>query len=178
MAVFDEKSIQNLFDSNLRKAKECLASLAFCCSASPSFGGLTGWVFEETIHHCLAKELSFLGTQAKIGSQEALEGRSKVDLVVGQRVAAEIKEKGLFDRNAADRYGRYMRSARTKGYSYLYLTREETYQPYREAIKKAVGRRNAFFLDRPGEWARFVQQIVKELRSPKKSPIDNKKPRT
>jgi hypothetical protein len=169
MAVFDEQSIQELFDSNLNKAKESLGSLEFCCSDKVSFGGLTGWVFERTIEHCLREELKARGIPPQIEKQVPLEGRAKADMKVGPAVL-EVKEKGLFDRNAPDRYGRYARAARSKGNSYLFLALRETHLPYLEDVENALGHQNAFFLfkgkskEPSGDWQRFIDRILEELK--------------
>jgi hypothetical protein len=158
--AFDEKSVKQLFASSLKDAEERLLSLKICCCEKPSFHGLSGWVFEQTIQHCLCKELEARGIKAEIKEQVSLGGSSKADLRVGT-VLMEIKARGLFDSEAAMRYGRYSAAARERGYSYLFITAQETYKPYRAAVKEAVGRTNAFFLDEPGDWARFVQRLLK-----------------
>ena len=162
MAKFDEEAILGLFESNLKTAKASLASLGFCCCKAPSFQGLSGWVFEQTVQDCLRKELKCLGIRAEIREQVSLGGRVKADLVVGP-LAVEIKARGLFDRNAASRYRSYRVAAEGKGYSYLYLTLQESHLPYRSAILKAVGRRNTFFLDMPGDWSRLMKRVVQLL---------------
>jgi hypothetical protein len=75
----------------------------------------------------------------------------------------EFKVGGLFGPDAAEPYGKWSDTAQRKGYSYVYLTARETHRPYREAVKKALPRGNAFFLDetKPGEWERFVRCIFK-----------------
>ena len=163
MFIFDEDTIRALFDSSLKDAKARLASLKICCSDEPKFNGLDGWLFEQTIQHCLRKELKERGLQPEIKEQVNLGGRARADLVVGA-VALEIKKSGLFQREAAGRYRKYRSAAGKKDYSYFYLTLHETYRPYREAVEKALGEQNAFFLDRPGEWQRFVKRIVEELK--------------
>ena len=162
MFEFDVDTIRALFDSSLRDAKACLASLKVCSSDEPKFNGLDGWLFEQTIQYCLRKELKARGRQPEIKEQVNLGGRSRADLLVG-RAAIEIKKSGLFQREAANRYRKYRSTAEKKGYSYLYLTLRETYRPYREDVEKALGNQNAFFLDSPTEWQRFVKRIVKEL---------------
>ena len=168
MTIFDESAIRNLFDSSLKAAKTRLASLKICCSDEPDFQGLSGWVFEQTIHYCLRKELQARNTRVNIREQESLGGRAKADLVIGP-VAMEIKKSGLFAGNAASRYCRYRVAAERKGCSYLYLTLEESYPPCRQAIVKGLGRQNAFFLDTQGEWRRVIKRLLKELKNHKRS---------
>jgi hypothetical protein len=162
MAKFDEKNIQRLFDRNLETAKERLASLMFCSRGAPSFKGLSGWVFEQTVQDCLRKELKALGIRAEIHEQVSLGGRAKADFLIGT-IAMEVKTSGLFDRNAANRYRRYRAAAEEKGYVYLYLTLHETWLPYRKAMLKALGQRNAFFLDTPGDWRRLIARTFNLL---------------
>jgi hypothetical protein len=157
--IFDEKSVKQLFMSALKDAEERLLSLKVCCCDKPSFHGLSGWVFEQTIQHCLRKELKAMGIETEIKEQVSLGGSSKADLQIG-KVLMEIKARGLFDSEAAQRYGRYSAAARAQGYSYLFITAQETYKPYRAAVKKAVVRGNTFFLDEAGDWARFVRRIL------------------
>ncbi len=164
MAVFDENTILDLFECSLKAAAARLASLKVCCSEKPSFQGLNGWVFEQTIQYCLRKELRAQRIRAQIREQVSLGGRARADLAVGGAVAVEIKKGGLFDSKAASRYGRYRSAAERKGYSYLFLTLRETYTPYRHALVKRLGRGNAFFLDRRGEWHRLIRRIFEQLK--------------
>jgi hypothetical protein len=163
MAKFDEKAILGQFESNLKTAKGSLASLEFCCSEEPSFQGLSGWIFEQTVQDCLRKELKALGIRAEIQEQASLGGRAAVDLLIGSAVAIEIKAKGLFDRNAASRYCKYRVAAEERGYCYLYLTLQESYLPYRKAMLEALGQENTFFLDTPGDWSRLVKRAIQLL---------------
>jgi hypothetical protein len=163
MAKFDEKSIHRLFNLNLKNAKAKLASLKYCSRSVPSFQGLSGWVFEQTVQDCLRKELRALRIQAAIREQVSLGGKARADLLIGTLVM-EIKARGLFDENAADRYCKYKAAAEKKGYAYLYLTLQETYQPYKKAILNGLGRQNAFFLDTPGDWNRLIKRIVNLLK--------------
>ena len=162
MFVFDERSVKQLFGSALKDAKERLACLEVCCSGKPSFRGLSGWVFEQTIQYCLHKELEAKGIKADFEEQVSLGGSRKADLRVGT-VLMEFKLTGLFGPDAAKRYGKRSDTAQRKGYSYVYLTAQETYKPYRKAVKEALPRGNAFFVDetKPGEWERFVRCIFK-----------------
>jgi hypothetical protein len=86
---FSENSIRGQFESNLNAAKAALASLDFCCSEA-SFLGLTGWVFEQTVHGCLRKELEALGVRADFREQPSIGGRAKAHLLIGGVVAVEV----------------------------------------------------------------------------------------
>lgn len=163
MTEFDEASIRGLFEEYHQVAIVALTGLDFCCSEKPSFQGLRGWVFEQTVQNCLRKELKALRILAEIKEQASLAGRARVDLLIGSTVALEIKAKGLFDSGAASRYLKYRLDAEKLGYTYLYLTLEESYLPYRKAMIEAVGEENAFFLDTHGDWGRLIKRITKLL---------------
>ena len=163
MSKINEKIIQRLFSHNLKTAQAKLAELKFCSVLNPNFQGLNGWVFEQTIQDCIRKELRVLKIKTDIGEQESLGGRARADLLLGKKLAIEIKAGGLFDGNAASRYRKYRTWAAKKGYTYIYITLHESYQPYRNSMSKALGHENAFFLDTTGEWRRLTNRIVRLL---------------
>jgi hypothetical protein len=165
MLKFDEIDVKERFESNLEEAKDSLAKLQFCRCGRPSFRGLSGWVFEQTIHGCLLEELKLLNNPAEIEEQVGLGGRVTADLFVGKAVAIEVKAKGLFSGDAETRYGKCKTAAEGLGYFYLYLTLEENYRRYRESICAAVGCENAFFLDTSGDWMRFIERVVQLLKN-------------
>lgn len=80
-------------------------------------------------------------------------------MLVG-RAAIEIKALGIFG-NDAQKYSGYRVNAEEKGWSYLYLTSGETNNPYRAAMQATFGEDRAFFLDTPGDWERFVSEVLK-----------------
>ena len=88
-----------------------------------------------------------------------LYGKAKVDLLVG-KVAVEIKALGIFG-NEARKYSRYRVKAEENGWSYFYVTRGESYIPYRIAMQSTFGEERAFFLDTQGDWERFVKEVLK-----------------
>jgi len=88
-----------------------------------------------------------------------LYGRVKIDLLVG-RVAIEIKALGSFG-DDAKKYSGYRTKVEQKGWVYCYLTRGETYRPYRLATEEAFGKERVFFLDTQGDWERFVKEVLK-----------------
>ena len=79
-----------------------------------------------------------LGILPGIGEQVPLYGRVKIDLLVG-RVAIEIKALGSFG-DDAKKYSGYRTKVEQKGWVYCYLTRGETYRPYRLATEEAFGK--------------------------------------
>ena len=151
--------VWRLFESNLQRAKGKLAELPVYCGIQPRFSGLSGWVFEQTIQHCIQRELKARRMSPNVREQVSLGGRTKADLVVG-KVAVEIRTSGLFSPSDADRYKRYSKAAETRGFRYVYLTWEENFLPYKRALDKALGRRNVFYLNEDGEWHRFITLLV------------------
>jgi hypothetical protein len=97
--------------------------------------------------------------KAEITEHDSLRGRARADLKVNN-VAIEIKHSGLFGSEDADKYKEYRKAASSKGWRYLFVTRGESYPPYRTEIAKALGRENVSFLDAKGDWNRFVRRLV------------------
>ncbi len=94
---------------------------------------------EQTVHYCIKQELQRLKLKAQIIEQVSLGSRVKVDLTVGNVVAVEIKRSGLFSPTAADKHGKYAKAAKQRGYEYLYVSGQETYEKYRKAVRGKVG---------------------------------------
>jgi len=164
MTRFDENAILTLFESSLKQAKANLADLKVYCGKEPGFAGLSGWVFEQTIQHCLRQELEAHGAAPTITEQVSLGGRAKADLAVGN-AAIEIKTSGLFELDAVHRYREYRRAAQEKGLRYIFLSRQETYRPYRDGIIKALGQSNVFYLNERGDWERFVTLLIELMKN-------------
>jgi len=156
---YDESEIEKLYQQSLSAARQALALLPVAEGREPAIKGLNGWVYEQTIRHCLSEELMALGISPIIKEQVPLYGRSKIDLLVG-RVAVEIKALGSFGDDAR-KYSEYRAKVEDKGWAYCYLTRSETYHPYRLATESTFGKERAFFLDAQGDWQRFVKEVVK-----------------
>jgi hypothetical protein len=156
---YDEHDIENLYQENLSAAWQMLASLPVAEGRQPTTQGLNGWIYEQTVRHCLSQEFSELEVAPAIEEQVPLHGRVKVDILVG-RAAIEIKALGIFGKDA-QKYSGYRVKAEEKGWSYLYLTRGESYNPYRMAMQYIFGEERAFFLDSSGDWERFVKEVIK-----------------
>ncbi|MEW6034738.1 MAG: hypothetical protein AB1603_07795 [Chloroflexota bacterium] len=155
---YDEGQIEKLYQENLSGARYLLASLPVAEGRKPTAKELSGWVYEQTIRYCLSQESEALGIPLIITEQVPLRGRAKIDLLIG-RVAVEIKVLGSFGDDAR-KYKGYRAMVEEKGWAYCYLTRCETYQPYRTAIESVFGRERAFFLDTQGDWERFVREVL------------------
>jgi hypothetical protein len=160
---YDETTIDGLYHENLFAAQNLLASLRVAEGRQPSTKGLNGWVYEQTIRYCLREELKASGIVPAIEEQVPLYGRAKVDLLVG-KVAIEVKALGIFG-NESRKYSAYRVKAEKKGWTYLYLTRGERYSPYRLAMQSVFGDAGAFFLDTPGDWERFVKEVLTNCES-------------
>jgi hypothetical protein len=155
---YDEIEIETLYQENLSIVRQLLASLPVAEGRQPTTKGLNGWVYEQTIRHCLCEELKELRLTPSIDEQVRLYGRTKVDLLVG-KVAIEIKALGIFG-NDARKYSGYRAKAEVNGWNYFYLTRGESYRPYRVSMQSTFGKERAFFLDTEGDWERFVSEII------------------
>jgi hypothetical protein len=156
---YNENEVDKLYQENLTAARNLLASLPVAEGRQPTTKGLNGWVYEQTIRYCLCEELKELGIAPIIDEQVPLYGRTKVDILLG-KAAIEIKALGIFG-NESRKYTGYRAKAEENGWSYFYMTRGESYGPYRAAMQSTFGEERAFFLDTPGEWERFVKEILK-----------------
>lgn len=105
--------------------------------------------------------MKLLGIIPTVKEQEPLNGRARVDLLV-DKVAIEIKSLGIF-KNDEQKYRKYREIAEGKGWSYFYLTRGESYGPYRVSMQSALGEERTFFLDTDGDWERFVNEVRRNI---------------
>jgi hypothetical protein len=160
--IYGEDKIELLYRKMTDEARRLLASLDVAEGRKPNTKVLNGWVYEQVIRYCLCEELKELRITPIIQEQVTLYGRAKVDLLVGN-VAIEIKVLGSFG-NDAKKYCYYRNRVEEKGWVYFYLTRRESYKPYRSSIETALGEEHVFFLDADGGWRRFIDEIIKELR--------------
>lgn len=156
---FNEQEVERLYQENLSHARQLLSSLPVAEGRQPTTKGLNGWIYEQTIRHCLCEELKELGMVPTIEEQVPLYGRTRVDLLVG-KVAIEIKALGIFG-NDARKYRGYRSKAEKNGWCYFYLTRGESYLPYRVSMQSTFEKERAFFLDTEGDWERFMKEVLK-----------------
>ena len=133
MTIYTENQIEGLFDSNHQQAIHMLTQLPVYCGTEPGFGQLTGWVYEQTLQHCIRQELNARNLKAEIAVHVKLRGRSKADLKV-HNVAIEIKHGGLFGSGDAAKYGGCKEAAAANGWEYLFITQRESHRPYRTGI--------------------------------------------
>ncbi len=163
--IYDEEKVLRRSESSRESAVHGLETLEVYCGREPHVLGLSGWVFEQAVQSCIKEELEARESTVDIGEQVPLGGKIKADLAVGT-VAIEVKRRGLFGAGDMEKYRAYRQMANANGLEYLYITGQESYQPYRNRTVHALGRENAFFLDTPGEWARFINRLVELLAQP------------
>lgn len=157
---YNGSDIERIFNENLSLAAIGLETIPIARGRKPSFQGLNGWVYEQTIHSCLEDELLLQNISLPITQQKTLKGRAKVDLFVGLNTAIEIKAGGIFG-DDSEKYKKYCSIAAEIGWTYLYITKRETHKPYYEATKAVFGDDSAFFLNEETGWEDFVNAVIK-----------------
>lgn len=155
---YSEKEIDAIFTKNLNLANQALANLPVANGNYPSLRGLNGWVYEQTIQSCLIEELALLSTKFSMEEQFKIKGRANADLLVG-KTAIEIKSGGIFGYES-EKYKRYKAILNERGFSHLYITKQETHAPYCEAMKEAFGGEFCFFLTEQNSWKSFVNAVL------------------
>ena len=110
---YDAEKIQQLSQENLKLAKDRLSQLPIWCGHRPDFGGLHGWVYEQTIQFCLKEELAEYALKPNIEEHFSLGGRAKPDLRI-EHVLIEVKTRGLFSVQDVERYNKYGKLAKDK----------------------------------------------------------------
>ena len=162
MARYSEADIHRLYERNRVLAVDNLCKIEIFCGTRPNLTCVNGWIFEQTVQHCLFNEPAIRDSHPDIKVQAKIGQRVVIDLQVGT-VGIEIKLKGLFGSPDFDRCRKASDQARLRGLSYLCLVGRESHPPYRDGAKNAVGKDNAFFLDVSGQWEAFVSRVVELL---------------
>ncbi len=158
--IYTEQEIEALYKDALSEAHHRLSAIPVARGRIPSVRGLGGWIYEQTIRSCIEDELNAEGRKFEIHEQVRLHGRARLDLVIGN-IAIEIKHGGIFGKSDADKYRVYREKVESMGKRYLYLTAQESHQPFRDMAVDIFGAKNAFFLDTPGSWQRFVEAVAR-----------------
>jgi len=172
--IYNESSVQRVYKMNAREAKKQLMQLPVYSGPAfygyePEVPGLTGWVFEQTIQHCIRRELEKMNLTAEIEEQESITESAKIALRVG-KTAIEIKPSELFSHDDIVQCKNGQAQAKEKGWRYIFLSSGET--TFQTGIIEAIGKDNVIFLEKydegewkpnDGEWARFVGIIVDGL---------------
>ena len=79
--IYDNTRVVDFFNQNLTQAKGLLKHLEICRDREPRFSALSGWVFEQTIRHCMCEELGQMGIFVEPEEQFGLGRRVKADLL-------------------------------------------------------------------------------------------------
>ena len=153
-----DAEVSTLYECYLEECKSKLKTIG-CCQEGwekLTITGLNGWVFENLVANLIKQDIP----SVRIEPQKSLYKRVKVDLLVNNKIAIEAKAAGVYGMEHINRLGDYIKIAEKKKWDYLYISLKESYEPYYEETKKAVGHQNAFFLDRQkGDWNRFIERI-------------------
>lgn len=158
--MFSEGDVTASHEATLEQARRALAALPFAADAVPEFRGLRGWVFEQTVRHCLRQELVARGLDPPIREQWRIAGTRKVADLLVERVAVEVKESGLFAYASVAKYRDCQAHTTAAGFHYLYRAGVKTNPRLRAGMRDAVGAESAFYLDHAGDWRRFVDRLV------------------
>jgi hypothetical protein len=172
--IYNESSVQRVYKMNTREAKKQLMQLPVYSGPAfygyePEVPGLTGWVFEQTIQHCIRRELDKMNLTADIEEQESITESAKIALRVG-KTAIDIKPSVLSSHDDIDKCKNDQALANQKGWRYVFLSGGEN--TFRADIIEAIGKDNVILLEKhdegewkpnDGEWARFVDIIVDGL---------------
>lgn len=154
--------IQKQYETAVEKAHAMLGTLNVAHGTPKNILGLSGWVFEQTIRSAIEKELSQRNIAYDFKEQVPIVSKSKVDLVVGN-IAIEVKVSGFYS-NVEEKYSRYRQILEQRGLQYFYVTLYEEYAKNIQIAERIFGHDKAFVLTVPGEWERFISQLVANLR--------------
>jgi len=162
---YDESRVDSCYQECLNDARSALQKLKVARDSDPSFAGLNGWVFEQTIKYCLTQELLNQGVKPIITDQPRIQGKKRCDLAIGL-IRLEIKVSGLYntpDKNG-EKLAEYRRICEEKGWIYMLFSCRETYEKNRKKYTEVLGEENVFILScklgsySKGEWSRFIER--------------------
>lgn len=163
-----DAEVSSQYEKYLEECQRKLKTIG-CCQEDwekLTITGLNGWVFENLVAYLIKKEFPSVSIKPQQRLYpERSKKRAKVDMVINNKIAVEAKVAGVYSREYIKRLKEYRKTAAEKGWIYLYISRQESYGPYYEGTKEAVGPQNAFFLDRQrGDWNRFIKRIIQLLK--------------
>lgn len=162
MYIYSSKKIKDKYDYNLIQAQNKLKELEIFCGEEPKFLGLNGWVFEKTIQSCIREEFRNQNIIANFTEQFPIESRKKVDLKINN-VCLDIKVSGLYDKKEIKKHEERRNIIKSQNMEYIFLTGQETHEPYEKGIISIFGNEYSFFLfnrQRENEWQRFIDKLV------------------
>jgi hypothetical protein len=172
--IYNESSVQRVYKMNAREAKKQLMQLPVYSGPAyygyePEVPGLIGWVFEQTIQHCIRRELEKMSLSAEIEEQVNITESVKIALQIG-KIAIEIKPNVLSSQDDIDKCKNDQAQANQRGWRYILLSSGEA--TFRTGIIEALGKDNVILLENyddgewkpnEGEWTRFIGIIVDSL---------------
>ena len=165
-----DAKVSTLYENYLEECQRKLKTIG-CCQENwekLAITGLNGWVFENLVTYLIKQDSPSVSIKPQQPLyQKGLKKRVKVDMLINEKIAIEAKVAGVYSKEYINRLGEYKKAAEEKGWVYLYISRQESYEPYYKGTKEAVGPQNAFFLDRQkGDWNRFIKRISQLLKAP------------
>lgn len=158
--IYNETTIQRVYEANFREAQRQLQNLPVYCGGEPNFPGLADWLFEQTIQHCIRRELEEMNLDAEI-EEQVVAGGAKFDLLIGN-TAIEVKTGRPFSEEDITECVNNQIEAKKRNWSYIFLNLYEN--AFRRGIIDALGKDNPVFLQNcNGEWERFIRIIADRL---------------
>lgn len=158
--IYNENTIQRVYEANFREIQRQLQNLPVYCGGEPNFRGLAGWIFEQTIQHCLRRELEEMNLDVEI-EEQIISGGANIDLLIGN-TAIDVNPGRPFSEEDITKYVNNQIEAKKRNWLYIFLNLyENTFQP---RIIDALGKENTILLqNNNGEWERFVSIITDRL---------------
>ena len=156
--IYNGNDIEKLYQDSLSEAYDKLSSIMVVEGRKLKIKGLNGTIYEQVIRYCLFKELQAIGLVTTMDEQRTLD-KFVIDLSVNNKIDIEIKAGGIFSKDGMVKYERYRTRIEQDGHNYFYVTRSESYKPYELKTILAFGQDRAFFLNKDGEWERFVKEV-------------------
>jgi hypothetical protein len=174
--IYNESSVQRVYKLNFREAKKQLMQLPVYSGPvyygyEPEVPGLMGWVFEQTIQHCIRRELEKMNLSAEIEEQVNITESAKIALQIG-KIAIEIKPDVLSSQDDIDKCKNDQSQAKERGWRYVFLSSGET--TFQAPLIETLGKDNVILLENyddgewkpnEGEWTRFIGIIADGLKA-------------
>ncbi|MEN6622134.1 MAG: hypothetical protein ABFD50_11360 [Smithella sp.] len=159
--IYNENTIQRVYEANIREIQRQLQNLPVYCGGEPNFPGLAGWIFEQTIQHCLRRELEEMNLDVEIEEQIISEA-ANIDLLIGN-TAIDVNPGRPFSEEDISKYVNNQIEAKRRNWSYIFIILYEN--DSESTIVDALGKENTIFLqNHNGEWEHFVNTITDRLK--------------
>jgi hypothetical protein len=158
--IYNESTVQKVYEANFREGQRQLQSLPVFCGYEPNFPGLSDWIFEQTIQHCIRRELEAINLDADM-EEQVVYGTAIIDLLVGN-AAIDIKTGRSFSAKDTTECVNNQTEAKKRNWRYIFLKLYEN--NFQFGISDALGNDNTVFLQNGnGEWERFIGIIATSL---------------